>query len=435
MLRAAVRRYHPPSKLEGDRLAKSLKKLPNWKVNEEKTAIFQEYVFKDFLQAFSFMTRAALKAEQTNHHPEWFNVYNKVAVTLTTHDCKGLSQKDIDMAKHLEDLAEYETDEASLDWQGNSRKQVDSVLETIGNTTHVRLSRLFEKVLIQHKKNNVAVFVKNERSNPGGSIKDRIALAMIEAAEASGALTPNGTIVEPTSGNTGVGLALVAAAKGYKLVLVMPDSMSLERRRLMLAYGASFVLTPRVEGMNGAIAKAKEIVASTPGAWLPDQFGNPANIEAHATTTAKEILAAFPSGLDYLITGVGTGGHLTGVARELRKRWPDIQVFAVEPAASAVLSGQPPAPHPIQGIGAGFVPANLDVSLLTGIIQVDASEAKEMARRCAREEGLLVGISSGATLVAVGKCLPSFPNGSRVLCFNYDTGERYLSVDDFLPTA
>jgi cysteine synthase A len=281
------------------------------------------------------------------------------------------------------------------------------------------------------------VWIKCERANPGGSIKDRIALSMIEAAEASGALRAGGTIVEPTSGNTGIGLAMVAAVKGYKLVLVMPDSMSVERRRLMLAYGAIFELTPREKGMKGSIARALEIVAATPGAWMPQQFDNPANIEVHARTTAEEILRDFP-GPDYfdaLITGVGTGGHITGCAMVLKKRWPKLKVFAVEPAASPVISGGQPAPHPIQGIGAGFIPSNLHTALLDGVIQVDAEEAREMARRSAREEGILVGISSGAALAAIAKKLPELAPNARVLGFNYDTGERYLSIEGFLPAA
>ena len=300
-----------------------------------------------------------------------------------------------------------------------------SILDTIGHTPHVRIQRLFGT--------GAHVWIKSERSNPGGSIKDRIALAMVEAAEQSGALKPGGTIVEPTSGNTGIGLAMVAAVKGYKLVLVMPDSMSIERRRLMLAYGASFDLTPRAEGMKGAIARAQALVASTPGAWMPQQFENPANIEVHVRSTAQEILADFPEGIDALITGVGTGGHLTGVARVLKARFPQMKVFAVEPAASPVISGGAPAPHPIQGIGAGFIPKNLDTGLLDGVIQVDAEAAREYARRSAREEGMLVGISSGATLAAIAQKLPELPAGATVLGFNYDTGERYLSVEGFLP--
>jgi cysteine synthase A len=300
-----------------------------------------------------------------------------------------------------------------------------TILDTIGNTPHVRIQRLFGA--------NANVWIKSERSNPGGSIKDRIALAMVEAAEQSGALKPGGTIVEPTSGNTGIGLAMVAAVKGYKLVLVMPDSMSIERRRLMLAYGASFDLTPREKGMKGAIARAEELVASTPDAWMPQQFENPANIDVHVRTTAQEILADFPGGIDALITGVGTGGHLTGVARVLKAKFPNLQVFAVEPAASPVISGGAPAPHPIQGIGAGFIPKNLDTTLLDGVIQVDAEAAREYARRSAREEGMLVGISSGATLAAIAQKLQDLPEGATVLGFNYDTGERYLSVEGFLP--
>jgi cysteine synthase A len=299
------------------------------------------------------------------------------------------------------------------------------VLATIGNTPHIRVNRLFGDT---HE-----VWIKSERSNPGGSVKDRIALAMVEDAEARGLLKPGGTIIEPTSGNTGIGLAMVAAVKGYKLVLVMPDSMSIERRRLMLAYGATFDLTPRDKGMKGAIARAEELLAQTPGAWMPQQFENPANVEVHVRTTAEEIAADFPDGLDVLITGVGTGGHITGCARVLKARWPKLQVFAVEPTQSPVISGGAPSPHPIQGIGAGFIPKNLDTSLLNGVIQVEAEAAREMARRSAREEGLLVGISSGATLAAIAQKLPALPAGSRVLGFNYDTGERYLSIEGFLP--
>lgn len=301
----------------------------------------------------------------------------------------------------------------------------DTVLQSIGNTPVIRVRRLFGP--------EACVWVKSERANPGGSIKDRIALAMVEDAEARGLLEPGATIVEPTSGNTGVGLAMVAAVKGYKLVLVMPDSMSVERRRLMLAYGASFELTPRALGMKGAIAKAEQIVAATPGAWMPQQFENPANVAVHERATAQEILADFPEGLDVLITGVGTGGHITGAARVLKAKWPALKVYAVEPSASPVISGGAPSPHPIQGIGAGFVPKNLDVSLLDGVIQVEAEPAREFARRSAREEGLLVGISSGATLAAIAQKLPELPAGSRVLGFNYDTGERYFSVEGFLP--
>ena len=300
------------------------------------------------------------------------------------------------------------------------------ILATIGNTPHVRINRLFG--------NSHSVYIKSERSNPGGSIKDRIALSMIEAAEVSGTLKPGGTIIEPTSGNTGVGLAMVAAVKGYKLVLVMPDSMSVERRRLMLAYGASFVLTPRAEGMKGSIAKAQELVAQTPNSWMPQQFENPTNIDVHVRTTAQEIAADFPSGIDALITGVGTGGHLTGCAQVLKAMWPKLKVYAVEPTASPVISGGKPSPHPIQGIGAGFIPTNLHTALLDGVILVEAEAAREMARRAAREEGMLVGISSGATLAAIAQKLPELPAGATVLGFNYDTGERYLSIEGFLPT-
>ena len=304
--------------------------------------------------------------------------------------------------------------------------KVNNVLQTIGNTPHIRINRLFGNT---HK-----VWIKSERANPGGSIKDRIALAMVEAAEKSGELQPGATIIEPTSGNTGVGLALVAAVKGYKLILVMPDSMSIERRRLMLAYGASFDLTPRDKGMKGAIARAYELSLNLPGSWIPQQFDNPANIEAHVRTTAQEILADFPDGIDALISGVGTGGHLTGVAQVLKEHWPQLKVFAVEPAASPVISGGTAAPHPIQGIGAGFIPKNLHTELLDGVILVDAEPAREYARRSAREEGLLVGISSGATLAAIAQKLPDLPAGATVLGFNYDTGERYLSVEGFLPS-
>ncbi|MFM2034903.1 MAG: hypothetical protein RL459_168 [Pseudomonadota bacterium] len=303
--------------------------------------------------------------------------------------------------------------------------KADNILQTIGNTPHIRINRLFG--------DGALVWVKSERGNPGGSIKDRIALAMVEDAERSGALKAGGSIIEPTSGNTGIGLAMVAAVKGYKLVLVMPDSMSVERRRLMLAYGASFDLTPRAMGMKGAIARAQDLVASTPGAWMPQQFENPANVDVHVRTTAQEILADFPEGLDVVITGVGTGGHLSGCAKVLKAAWPQLKVYAVEPVASPVISGGAPAPHPIQGIGAGFIPKNLDTSLLDGVIQVDAEPAREMARRSAREEGMLVGISSGATLAAIAQKLPELPSGSRVLGLNYDTGERYLSVEGFLP--
>jgi cysteine synthase A len=303
--------------------------------------------------------------------------------------------------------------------------KVQSVLETIGNTPHIKVQRLFGD-----KQN---VWIKSERSNPGGSIKDRIALSMIEAAEKSGLLKPGSTIIEATSGNTGVGLAMVAAVKGYKLILVMPESMSVERRRLMLAYGATFALTPKEKGMNGAIAKAEMLVAETPNSWMPRQFENPANIDVHIDHTAQEILADFPDGLDAIVTGVGTGGHITGCARALKKVWPQLKIFAVEPSASPVISGGDPSPHPIQGIGAGFIPKNLDLTLLDGTIKVDADDAKDMARRSAAEEGVLVGISSGATLAAISQVLPTLAQGAQVLGFNYDTGERYLSIDGFLP--
>ncbi|MGI4730836.1 MAG: cysteine synthase A [Janthinobacterium lividum] len=305
--------------------------------------------------------------------------------------------------------------------------KADTILDTIGNTPTIRVAKLFP---------DSEVWIKSERSNPGGSIKDRVALAMIEAAEADGRLKPGGTIVEPTSGNTGIGLAMVAAVKGYRLIVVMPESMSLERRRLMLAYGATFDLTPREKGMKGAIERAIEIVAATPGAWMAQQFENPANIDVHVRTTAQEILHDFADApIDVIITGVGTGGHITACAEVLKKEWPALKVFAVEPAASPVIAGGQPGPHPIQGIGAGFIPANLHTDAIDGVIEVDAAVAKDMARRSAREEGMLVGISSGATLAAILQKLPDLPDGARVLGFNYDTGERYLSVPDFLPEA
>jgi len=301
-----------------------------------------------------------------------------------------------------------------------------TILETIGNTPHVRINRLFGP--------NAEVWIKQERVNPGASIKDRIALSMVEDAEASGKLKPGGVIVEPTSGNTGIGLAMVAAVKGYRLILVMPDSMSIERRRLMLAYGAEFELTPREKGMKGSIARAQEIIDSTPGSWMPQQFENPANLEIHRRTTAPEILRDFADApLDALITGVGTGGHITACAEVLKAEWPSLKVLAVEPTLSPVLSGGEPGPHPIQGIGAGFIPAIMNPALLDGIIQVTPDDAKDMARRAAREEGMLVGISSGATLAAIAQKLPELGENPRVLGFNYDTGERYLSVPDFLP--
>jgi cysteine synthase len=304
--------------------------------------------------------------------------------------------------------------------------KANSILETIGNTPHIRMNRLFA---------GAEVWIKSERSNPGGSIKDRIGLAMIEAAEKDGSLKPGGTIIEPTSGNTGVGLAMAAAVKGYKLVLVMPESMSLERRRLMLAYGASFDLTPREKGMKGAIERALELIEATPNSWMPQQFENAANIAVHVRTTGPEILEDFAdTPIDVMITGVGTGGHITGCAEFLKKAWPNLKVYAVEPTLSPVISGGQPGPHPIQGIGAGFIPENLHTQVIDGVIQVDPEDAKEMARRAASEEGMLVGISSGATLAAIAQKLKELPAGSRVLGFNYDTGERYLSVPDFLPT-
>jgi len=302
--------------------------------------------------------------------------------------------------------------------------KANSVLDTIGGTPHIRVSRLFP---------DAEVWIKSERANPGGSVKDRIALAMVEAAEASGQLKPGGTIIEPTSGNTGIGLAMVAAVKGYKLILVMPESMSLERRRLMQAYGATFDLTPKEGGMKAAIARASELAEQHDGSWIPQQFENPANIAVHVRTTVEEILADFPDGVDAIITGVGTGGHITACGEVLKPRWPKLKVFAVEPALSPVISGGAAGPHPIQGIGTGFVPANLHTDVLDGVIQVEAEEAREFARRSARLEGLLVGISSGATLAAIAKKLPELPQGATVLGFNYDTGERYLSVPDFLP--
>ena len=303
--------------------------------------------------------------------------------------------------------------------------KADNVLATIGNTPHIRLSRLFP----DHE-----VWIKSERANPGGSIKDRIALAMVEAAEKSGALKEGGTIIEPTSGNTGIGLAMVAAVKGYKLVLVMPESMSIERRRLMLAYGASFDLTPKEKGMKGALERARELIDGTPGAWMPQQFENDANPEIHARTTAQEIINDFSdSPIDVMITGVGTGGHLTGCAEEMKAVWPTMKAYAVEPALSPVISGGQPGPHPLQGIGAGFIPENLHTRSIDGAISVDADEAKDMARKSATMEGLLVGLSSGATLAAIAKKLPELEKSTRVLGFNYDTGERYLSVPDFLP--
>ena len=301
-----------------------------------------------------------------------------------------------------------------------------NILETIGNSPHIRINRLFG--------DRAEVWMKSERANPGGSIKDRIALSMIEDAERSGKLKPGGTIIEPTSGNTGIGLAMVAAVKGYKLILVMPESMSVERRRLMLAYGATFDLTPKEQGMTGSIQRAQELVDQTPNSWMPQQFDNPANLEAHRRTTAQEILHDFAdTPLDAIITGVGTGGHITACAEVLKPVWPSLKVFAVEPALSPILSGGKPGPHPIQGLGANFVPSILNIEILDGVIDVDAEEAKDMARRAAREEGLLIGISSGAALAGVAQKLPELGDRPRILTFNYDTGERYLSVPDFLP--
>ncbi len=299
--------------------------------------------------------------------------------------------------------------------------RADSILETIGRTPVVRINHLFDR--------RVTVWFKQERVNPGGSIKDRIALAMVEDAERSGILNSGSVIVEPTSGNTGVGLAMVAAVKGYRLILVMPDSFSVERRKLMAAYGAEIDLTPRELGMRGAIARARELVEETPGAWMPMQFDNPANVDVHRRTTAEEIAADFPEGLDYLVTGVGTGGHISGCAEVLKQRWPGLKVYAVEPELSPVLSGGTHSPHPIQGIGAGFVPGVMRQDLLDGVIQVSADEAFAYARRSAREEGVLVGISSGASLAAVASLEPQMADGARVLTFTYDSGERYLSVE------
>jgi cysteine synthase len=297
----------------------------------------------------------------------------------------------------------------------------NNILESIGHTPTVRINKLFG--------NTHEVWAKHERMNPGGSIKDRIALSMIEDAEKRGVIKKGTVIVEPTSGNTGIGLALVCAVKGYEVILVMPDSMSIERRRLMSAYGAKLELTPRELGVNGAIAKAKEIQSSLPNAWIPQQFENPANIQVHMDTTAKEIMDDFPQGFDYLITGVGTGGHITGVARVMKKKFPNLKVFAVEPALSAVISGGKPGPHPLQGLGTGFIPKNLDTSILDGAIPITKEEAFEFTQRSAKEEGVFIGISSGAALAAVAKKLPEIPAGNKILTFNYDTGERYLSIE------
>ncbi len=299
--------------------------------------------------------------------------------------------------------------------------KINTILEAIGNTPHLKINTIFDK--------QYEVWIKLEKNNPGGSIKDRIALAMIEDAEKRGALKKGSVIIEPTSGNTGIGLAMVASVKKYKLILVMPESMSIERRKIMAAYGAEFELTPREKGMKGAIEKAKELVAKNPNAWMPSQFDNPANIEIHKTTTAREILSDFPNGIDYLITGVGTGGHITGVAEILKEKFPKVKVFAVEPETSPVIGGGQPGPHPLQGIGAGFIPENLHVSAIDGTIQVSKDEAFKYTQKAAKEEGLFIGISTGATLAAIAKKLPEIPEGSRVLGFNYDTGERYLSVE------
>jgi len=301
-----------------------------------------------------------------------------------------------------------------------------SIVDVIGNTPHVRINKLFGS--------DFEVWVKLEKQNPGGSVKDRIALSMIRDAEKRGILTGDSIIVEPTSGNTGVGLAMVGAALGYKVVLVMPESMSVERRAIMKAYGAELVLTPREKGMKGAIEKANEIAAENPKVWIPMQFENPANIAIHEETTANEILADFPEGVDYLITGVGTGGHISGVARVLKKKVPNLKVYAVEPVKSPVISGGQPSPHPIQGIGAGFIPKNLDTALLDGVIQVDEKDAFDYARRAAASEGLFIGISSGASLAAIAQKLPEIAKGARILTFNYDTGERYLSIPNLFVT-
>ncbi|UAY52982.1 cysteine synthase A [Ferruginibacter albus] len=299
--------------------------------------------------------------------------------------------------------------------------KANNILETIGNTPHVKINRLFG--------NDHEVWIKLEKNNPGASIKDRIGLAMIEDAEKKGILTKDSVIIEPTSGNTGIGLALVAAVKGYKIILVMPESMSIERRRLMALYGAEFVLTPREKGMKGAIEKAGELVASTPNSWMPQQFDNPANTEIHRKTTALEIMNDFPDGLDYIITGVGTGGHITGVSEVLKAKFPKLKVIAVEPELSPVISGGAPGPHPLQGLGAGFIPSILNTKALDGVVQVGKDEAFSFAQRAAKEEGILVGISTGAALAAVAKKLADIPKGSKVLTFNYDTGERYLSIE------
>ncbi|MBO9691070.1 cysteine synthase A [Chryseobacterium sp.] len=296
-----------------------------------------------------------------------------------------------------------------------------NALETIGNTPVVKINKLFDS---DHE-----IWIKLEKSNPGGSIKDRIGLAMIEDAEAKGLLNKDSIIIEPTSGNTGIGLALVAAVKGYRLILVMPESMSIERRKIMEAYGAEFVLTPREKGMKGAIEKANELAEETPNSWIPKQFDNPANVKVHVETTAQEILKDFPDGLDYIITGVGTGGHITGIAKVVKEKYPTVKVIAVEPELSPVLSGGSPAPHPLQGLGAGFVPSILDITLLDGVITVGKEEAYEYALNAAKKEGLFVGVSTGAALAAIAKHLPEIPSNAKILTINYDTGERYLSVE------
>jgi cysteine synthase len=308
--------------------------------------------------------------------------------------------------------------------------RANNILETIGNTPHVRINRLYADA-----GHGVEVWLKLERANPGGSIKDRIGMAMIEDAERRGVLQKGSVIVEPTSGNTGIGLAMTAAVKGYRVILCMPDSFSVERRRLLVAYGAELVLTPRELGINGAIAKAEEIAAATPGSWIPQQFENPANIEIHRRTTAQEVLRDFPEGIDFLITGVGTGGHITGVSETLKKTMPKLKTFAVEPAKSTVLSGGTHTPHKLQGIGAGIIPRNFHADVVDGYIQVTEEDAFSYAVRAAKEEGIFVGPSSGAALAAVAKKLPEIPNGSKVLTFCYDTGERYLSVDGLFPTV
>lgn len=300
--------------------------------------------------------------------------------------------------------------------------KVNSILETIGNTPHVKINKLFP--------NNSNVWIKVERQNPGGSLKDRIALAMIEDAEKAGIINKDTTIIEPTSGNTGVGLAMVCAVKGYNLILVMPESMSIERRKLMAAYGAKFILTPKELGTTGAVKKATQLVEETPNSWMPNQFENKSNPNIHATTTAQEILKDFPQGIDYLITGVGTGGHITGIASVLKQKFPNLKVYAVEPKISAVLSGDKAGPHPLQGIGAGFIPEIVNPELFDGIITIEKEEAYAYTMRIAREEGILAGISTGASLAAVAKILPSINAEAKILTFNYDTGERYWSVDD-----